>query len=431
MVGRLKQLLPASWKGIPFFIRSEMLTEGGRRIVLHDYPNSSERFVEDIGALPPKFSITAFVTGDDFIDRAGQLERALQEPGKGRLSMPTFGARSLFALPYKKDASQTNVGEIRFDLEFVAGRTVSGPSAAPKTTQTVYAQGDAAREQIATALEDVWITPTGTANVIASQYDLEQFTAAVDELSAVVNNNAAINKLTKSIGANSQQIVRTPSVLADTFIRGLWQSVSVGLSDGAGLSTLSAVTKFGSQLSLSLSDIKNASVPAGNNADSDVIPLWRPTTAGRAERNQNRLSLINAGRVASLVSAYEQAADATYSTDIEIEEARLALATEHQRLMRDDTEDKTLIQSQAAVRRTVENVRVSALDVLDQKEQSAYTLTDIDNITPISAFILSYNLYAEQITTIDDLTARGLEIRALNPTQPADKLSDSVTVLQS
>jgi len=428
---RLKQLLPASWKGIPFFIRSEMLTEGGRRIVLHDYPNSSERFVEDLGELPPKFSVTAFVTGDDFIDRAAQLERALKEPGKGRLSMPTFGARPLFALPYKKDASQKDVGEIRFDLEFVSGRAVSGPSAAPKTVQTVYAQGDTARIQIAIALGDLWVDPTDTLNVLAAQFDLKQFTAAIDMIVAVVNNPGDITRIVDLIEVNTASIVRSSSVLSTSFIGQLWQTVSVGLSDGAGISLLTDLTQFGSQLSLSLSDIKNASIPETVDSDGEGIPLWSPTTALRVERNLNRLSLINSGRVSALVSAYEQAADAAYRTDVEIDETRLTLETEHQRLMRVDTEDKTLIQSRSGVRRAVENIRLSALDVLDQKEQSTFSLTTIKNATAMSAFTMAYDLYAEQLTTSDDLTIRGLELRALNPSQPADKLSGDVTVLQS
>ena len=430
-MSRLKQLLPASWKGIPFFIRSEMLTEGGRRIVLHDYPNSSERFVEDLGELPPKFSITAFVTGDDFIDRAGQLERALKEPGKGRLSMPTFGVRSLFALPYRKDASQKDVGEIRFDLEFVSGRAVSGPSKAPKTTQTVYAQGDTARIAIGESLEALWLPPNCTSNVLTAQFDLEQFTDAVSGLSAVVSNVTDLSRITNFIGVNSQSIVRAASDMSTAFIGELWQTVSVGLSSGAGLSFLQDLTRFGSQLSLSLSDIKNASIPETADQNGDSIPLWNPTTAARIERNQNRLTLINSGRVAALVSAYEQAADASYSTDAEIEETRLTLETEHQRLMREDTENGTLVQSQSDVRRAVENIRLSALNVLDQKEQSAYSLTTIENSVSVSAFVLAYDLYAEQLTTSADLTAKGLEIRALNPTQPADKLSNGVTVLQS
>lgn len=429
---RTRDLLPASWKGIPFLVRSEVLTEGGRRIVLHDYPNSSERFVEDLGQLPPKFSVTAFVTGEDYLDRAEQLERALQEEGQGRLSMPTLGSRNLFALPYRKDASQTEVGEIRFELEFVAGRAISGPSRAPNTVETVFSLGDTARIEIGTALEDLWIPPVETPNVLTAQFDLKQFTEAIDQLRTVVNNVSDIDTIIDFIDVNAPSIVRSASSIATTFISELWQTVSVGLTDGAGFSFLNDLTRFGALLSLSLSDIRNATISEVTpESEETEIPLWSETTGGRVIRNKNRLSLVNAGRVSALVSAYEQAADSTYRTDTEIDEARLTLENEHQRLMRVDTEDRNLIQSQSLVRRAVENIRLAALDILDQKEQTAYSLVTISRGAPISSFVLAYDLYAEEFTTSEQVTNRGVEIRGLNPSEPADKLDNGITVLQS
>jgi prophage DNA circulation protein len=429
-MSRLTGLLPASWKGITFLVKNEVLAEGGRRIVLHDYPNSDTRFVEDQGELPPKFSITAFVTGPDFIDRAAQLERALREKGKGNLSMPTFGSRSLFAMPYKKNASQTSVGEISFELSFVAGRARSGPVTARPLPSTVYAQGDKSRQEVQAAIDAHWQFPSETSNVISAEFDLQEMTAAVQEITAEVNNAGQINTLVDLIDQNTPSIVRDSGDMASAIID-LWQAVSVGLSGGAGISQLLELTSFGSQLSLSLSDIRNASTPDTGTSSSDEIPLWDATTATRIKRNQNRLSTVNACRVAALISSYEQAADATYGTDAEIEETRLNLETAHQRLMRVDTSDKTLIQSQPEVRAAVEETRLSALQVLDQKEQSAFSLTTVKNNVAISSFVEAYTLYAEDFTTAEDATTKAIEIRELNPTLPADKLIGTTTVLQA
>lgn len=195
---RTRQLLPASFKGVSFSVRNEVLTEGGRRIVLHEYPNSSQRFVEDLGEMPPKFSVTAFVHGPDFLDRAALLERALKEEGKGRLSMPTFGVRTLFALSYRKDASQTSVGEIRFDLEFAAGRATSAPIKSPATIESVYAAGDECREAIGDILSIIWDVPTETPNVITAQFDLEQFAnTAFNAVSTSVDNITNLEKQTE------------------------------------------------------------------------------------------------------------------------------------------------------------------------------------------------------------------------------------------
>jgi len=429
-MSRLTGLLPASWKGIPFLVKNEVLAEGGRRIVLHDYPNSNTRYVEDQGELPPKFSVTAFVTGADFIDRAAQLERALREKGQGNLSMPTFGVQRLFAMPYKKDASQTSVGEIRFELAFVAGTARSGPVISRPHAGTVYAQGDTARQQVQSAIDNLWQVPTNTSNVVSAEFDLKEMTKAVQNITSVVDNAGDINTLVDLIDTNTPSIVRDSGDMESAIV-GLWQATSEGLSGGAGISQLLELTNFGSQLSLSLSDIKNANTPDTTSSSSDEVPLWDATTSGRIKRNQNRLSTVHACRLNALTAAYEQASDTTYSTDDEIEETRANLEEAHQRLMRVDTSDKTLIQSQPEVRAAVETIRLTALQVLDQKEQSAFSLTTITNKVEISSFVEAYALYAEDFATAEDATTKAIEIRALNPTLPADKLIGTTTVLQA
>ena len=440
MVARSRQLLPASFKGVPFSVRNEILTEGGRRIVLHEYPNSKQRFVEDLGELPPKFSVTAFVHGPDFLDRAALLERALSEEGKGRVSMPTMGVKTLFALAYRKDASHTSVGEIRFELSFAAGRATSAPIKSPVTIESVYKAGDDCREAIGNTLGTIWDVPTDTPNVITAQFDLEQFTqASFNSIATVVSNLTDVQKQTLAILNNSQTFVRNGENLAQEFISGptggLMQLVSVGMSTGRGFASMVNLTKYGSHLSLSLSDIKRATFgddPSTTQQQQETqIPLWPATTGGRIKRNENRLNLVNAGRVSALANAYEQAAANEYQTDTEVEGARALLESEHERLMRIDTEDRGLLQSDPSVRSAMEKVRLASLSVLDDKEQSAYTLTTVEALTPVSSFMLSYQLYAEQQKTSEDVTESGIIIRGLNPSLVADKLTNNITVLQT
>jgi len=427
---RLNDLLPASFKGIPFFVRSEVLTEGGRRIVLHDYPNSNERYVEDLGQLPAKFSVTAFVTGPDYLNRADQLEKALQEKGRGRLQMPNFGARNVFALPYRKDASQIAVGEIRFELSFAAGKAISGPVRAAATTETVFSRGDSARAALNKAFQDKWREPNQSDNVVAAQYDLQQMTESINMLTTQVNNVADIQSQQNYITLNSPTIVRDSVTLA-TAVGNLWQAVSEGLVGGAGLSEVIGLTEFGGALSLSLADIRSASTVSTPSAESTGIPLWSETTGGRVLRNNNRLALVNTARVSALTIAYEQAAAADYDNDQQLDDTRRAIEDEHQRLMYEDTADVSFVQSQPEVRFAIEALRLAALEVLDDKEQTTFTLAEIRQQAPVTAFVLSYQLYAENFETSDQVTERATSLRNLNPTQPADKLNANITVLQT
>lgn len=216
---------------------------------------------------------------------------------------------------------------------------------------------------------------------------------------------------------------------------GLWRTISVGLKGGKGLDAVLALTRFGSQLSLSLSDIKRATIEDDQaitaQQEQTQVPLWPATTGGRVKRNKNRLNLINAGRVAALTNAYEAAAAKEYQTDTEIEESRELLESEHERLMKIDTEDRDLLQSDSSIRAAMEKVRLASLSVLDDKEQSAYSLATIEVASPVSAFALSYQLYAEQQKTSEDVTNSGVVLRDLNPLLIADKLKNNITVLQT
>lgn len=429
-MSRLTGLLPASFKSVAFYVRSEVLTEGGRRIVLHDYPNSSERFVEDLGELPPKFTVTAFISGPNFLNLSDQLELKLKEKGAGDLVLPNFGKLKAFALPYRKDASQISVGEIRFELSFVVGKAISGPARAPVTVEKVYSTGDTARDAINNALENKWTEPTKANNALAAQYDLKQITAAVQKLNTSLKNVSSVNKIVDYIDLNTPTIVRDTITLKNA-VGDLWQTVSVGLSNGAGLSDILLLTQFGSALSLSLSDIRSASTSATATSESTNIPLWNETTSARIIRNDNRLALCNHARLSALTIAYEQAADTTYSNDAQLDEVRKTLEEQHQRLMRDDTDDVDFLQSQPAVRFAIEDLRLAALEVLDQKDQTIFDLTTINANVPIPAYVLAYNLYAEEFETSDEITERTTLIRNLNPDQPSDKMVGDLMVLQT
>ena len=60
------KLLPASFRGVKFFIEKAELS-AGRRTQVHEYPLRDKPFVEDLGRATRTITITAFVIGSDFI----------------------------------------------------------------------------------------------------------------------------------------------------------------------------------------------------------------------------------------------------------------------------------------------------------------------------------------------------------------------------
>jgi len=430
MGNRLEKLLPASWREVPFQVRAESQTDGGRRIIIHDYLNSDRRYIEDMGQIPPNFKITAFVHGEDFLEKADKLEKALNQQGVGKLVMPTFGELNLYALPYQKDATLRDVGEITFELSFASGISISGPVKARPVIQTLHSKTDKALNEIANKVEEKQIPPTNTSNALAAMYDLKQCANALQTVISTVNNVSDIESAIALIQINAPKIVRAGSSMKTSFMTNLWQKVSVGLTGGKGVKKLLDLTKFGADLTLSLSDIKNAYENAVESPGDYAIPLWIGNTATRIARNANRLTVVNAGRLSALVTAYDQTAEATYQTDVELEYARADVETAYSRLMFIDTNDPTLIQSDPEIRTAIDDVRLTALELLAEKEQSVYVLTSLPRQASTTSYVEAYNLYAEDFFTSEDVVNRGIELRALNPTLPSDKLKGDITVLQ-
>lgn len=436
------QLLEASFRGVPFRVRSEGKSEAGRKIILHDYVNSSDRFVEDQGELPPRFRITAFVHGENFKQLADALEGALKQKGAGRLVLPTLGAFSVYAMPYSVDASQTSVGEISFSLDFAVGRPAAGPSFSLQDATQVFGLGDDARQAVQNALGDLWQIPSTFENATVA---ISDFTGSIDDVvekysSLIpVDDLSALLSKAQRLKATASQIVRDPSSLAFELIGGtprsvgIWQRISLGLGNTAsGFSELIQSMSFGGSDFSGISGI-NGDSQSNNPIQSggSTIPLWQETTAQRTRRNDNRLNIVNAQRVSALVGAYEVAANTDFQTQDQISDVRRQLEDEHERIMLDGTVDKDIIQSDPDVRTSVEAVRIASLNVLEQKRQEAFFVTTKENKKPYSSFVEAYRLYAEEFTDSGQLEDRAIQLRALNPSKPAMGLDGGITIFRT
>ena len=90
-VGWQSRLLPASFRGVPFFVASHEL-QGGRRGVLHEFPDRDIPVTEDLGRAAGRYSIEAFVIGADYDqDRDDLIDAVFNVAGPGTLVHPYLG----------------------------------------------------------------------------------------------------------------------------------------------------------------------------------------------------------------------------------------------------------------------------------------------------------------------------------------------------
>ena len=130
LTGSRARLLPASFAGVPFYM-SHGGGLGGRRLLTHEFPLRDTPYTEDLGRLPRRFRLTAYVVDDaygSYLDYRDALIAACEAPGAATLVHPTFGALSCRAgvLTWSERIIEL-YGFCEFQLDFI----VDGPQPSP------------------------------------------------------------------------------------------------------------------------------------------------------------------------------------------------------------------------------------------------------------------------------------------------------------
>jgi len=128
----LKGYLPASFRGVPFFIHSSSRS-GGRRDVEHLFIDRDDPLYEDLGRKPRVFRLSGYVIAgmiekflalpgapddDNYYDMRNDLIDALDAFGPGKLVHPYFGEFQV-KCPEWSEGETTNEGRMaRFDITF-------------------------------------------------------------------------------------------------------------------------------------------------------------------------------------------------------------------------------------------------------------------------------------------------------------------------
>jgi prophage DNA circulation protein len=133
------ELQPASFRDVPFEV-DVADKQGGRRVVVHEYPLGNEVEIEDLGDGAHRFSIEAFVLGDDYITRRDRLEAALDQAGPGVLVHPTRGRIDVVAEAYSTEDVRRGAGRCaRIRIQFVRAPSVTRPTGVVDTQDATRA----------------------------------------------------------------------------------------------------------------------------------------------------------------------------------------------------------------------------------------------------------------------------------------------------
>lgn len=151
----LTSLWPASYKGVRFYFQSDD-EEGGRGLVIHEFPNRDEPFVEDLGEAPRFFDGNAYVAGDDADRAAVTLTEMLATRGAGTLVVPIRGPVQVHCQSFKRRHERDQLGYVAFQIKFVR----EGASTALISTGHLSALGYQAADRLAAALAGLYARGT-------------------------------------------------------------------------------------------------------------------------------------------------------------------------------------------------------------------------------------------------------------------------------
>lgn len=218
-----RQLIGASFRGVPFFVEDSERT-GGRRIARHEFIDASDPKIDDLGKKANDFRVTGYVLGDEYMGQRDQLMSALQDvAGPGDLVHPFFGHIRAQVGGVGVSESKTDGGQATFQIEFAHAPVTSSPTAAIDLKVQVRDQAERLVVVNRARLEG--------AAVIAGQpaYALQSLSTDLagvsddlnDRLSSVVLVTQELALMSQAINVLTSQsvaLVRTPGVMLDNMI---------------------------------------------------------------------------------------------------------------------------------------------------------------------------------------------------------------------
>jgi prophage DNA circulation protein len=147
-----QQLQPGSWRGVPF-VMDTTPTKAGRRIAVHEYPYRDTVWPEDLGKLPRRYQVSAFLVGDDCYQQKRKMIAACEQAGAGTLVHPILGSLQCVLIDFSTADRRDRGRYVEVEFEFIdAAANTLAPAASAATGNLVQSQAANLNSVSATAL---------------------------------------------------------------------------------------------------------------------------------------------------------------------------------------------------------------------------------------------------------------------------------------
>lgn len=376
--------LEASFRGVPFLILTEGET-GGKKNVIHEYPNSQKRFVEELGTLQSTFSISAIVHGADAVQRRLRLTQALNEGGRGLLIHPSLGQRNVVATDWDIAFTDNENGKFVFDITFVQSEENVSLNPASANPQFISSLANQTKSSLDLAFVDKYINTTSTDVLKTLNTKTNGFLDQLNAVSTLLPSGVVPEQLTefKRILERSRNIT------------------SISVRNGSSLSELlrsnfsafESISTFISGYSASWEDLTTFGTGR----------LAKPqTTAKRVSEQNNLLAIEDYVRVNALIGLYESASYTTFDTETELLKSQTLLENAYNTIVQQAPEESIVYDND--LRFGINELRVETRDIFEQQLQNVWRIVDI-NPNETSIALTSYRYYGslDQLNSLKNL----------------------------
>jgi len=128
-----------SFKGVPFEVVDSM-EDIGNNLVIHEYPNRSTPYIENIRRKTHTYRLKAFIAGNGFETTRNKLMDVCQDGKKGILSHPAYGDIEVYCENISVNNFYiNNIGKCELDLTFVESGKNANPTAFINTRSKLLA----------------------------------------------------------------------------------------------------------------------------------------------------------------------------------------------------------------------------------------------------------------------------------------------------
>jgi len=294
-----------SFRGAEFHLQ-DISTDGGRQTITHQYPGSSNRYVEDMGGFDQKFIVSVLVDNNVNYDDRDALKIALTTSGSGSLVLPTSSADELqvVAIGYNQIDNINELGISRFTINFEIASLNVLPGGSKANKGFLSGLKDSILGENKAAFDKTWKSVKDTKSKFDSaNKTIKKAMREVDRATRVAQGSLdTISDLTTTINqvvATSANLVQTPAALS-TKMKQVFDNLSVAYSSSQDVLDV-CKSMFGfnerdqdaSGSSQFKQDIKNNQDQVNNLINASALALAYNAAATIDYSNYDELSTVN------------------------------------------------------------------------------------------------------------------------------------------